>query len=73
MIRTIKYTETIDYDIIKEKDSTKYTTYEKVKVKGVEGSQNVVAEVTVVDGVEYNAFHKLHYHYIDFSQLHPVD
>ena len=34
---------------------------------------NSIEIKTVVDGVEYNAFHKLHYHYIDFSQLHPVD
>lgn len=52
VIRTIEYEEKIDYDIVKKKDNTKYTTYEKVEVKGVEGSQNVVAEITFVDGVE---------------------
>lgn len=34
---------------------------------------NTVEIKTTVDGVEYNAFHRLDYHYIDFSQLHPVD
>lgn len=52
VVRTIKYTETIDYAIEKEKDNTKYVTYERVKVKGVEGSQDVTAEVTYIDGVE---------------------
>ncbi len=52
VVRTIQYTEKIPYSTEKEYDSTKYVTYEKVKVKGVEGSQDVVAEVTYVDGVE---------------------
>lgn len=52
VVRTVKYTEKIDYAIEKEYDKTKYVTYERVKVKGVEGSQDVVAEVTFVDGVE---------------------
>ncbi len=52
VVRTIKYTEKIDYSIEKEYDDTKLVTYEKVKVKGVEGSQDVTAEVTYVDGVE---------------------
>lgn len=34
---------------------------------------NSVEIKTTVDGVEYNAFHRLDYHYIDFSQLHPVE
>lgn len=52
VVRTVQYTETIDYAIEKEKDNTKYTTYEKVKQKGEEGSQTVTAEITLVDGVE---------------------
>lgn len=35
--------------------------------------ENSIEIKTTVDGVEYNAFHRLNYHYIDFSQLHPVD
>ncbi len=35
--------------------------------------ENSIEIKTTVDGVEYNAFHRLNYHYIDFSQLHPAD
>ena len=35
--------------------------------------ENSIEIRTTVDGVEYNAFHKLNYHYIDFSQLHSAD
>lgn len=52
VVRTIQYTEEIDYDIEKEYDDTQLVTYEKVKVKGEEGSQDVTAEVTYVDGIE---------------------
>ncbi len=52
VVRTIHYTEKIDYTTEKEYDNTKLVTYEKVKVKGVEGSQNVTAELTFVDGVQ---------------------
>ena len=52
VVRTVQYTETIDYTIEKEYDDTKLVTYERVKVKGVEGSQNVTAEITYIDGIE---------------------
>ncbi len=52
VVRTIHYTEKINYTTEKEYDNTKLVTYEKVKVKGVEGSQNVTAELTFVDGVQ---------------------
>ncbi len=52
VVRTIQYTEKIDYDIKKEYDDTQLVTYEKVKVKGEEGSQDVTAEVTYIDGLE---------------------
>ncbi len=52
VVRTVQYTEKIDYTTEKEYDNTKLVTYEKVKVKGVEGSQNVTAELTFVDGVQ---------------------
>ncbi len=52
VVRTVQYTEKINYTTEKEYDNTKLVTYEKVKVKGVEGSQNVTAELTFVDGVQ---------------------
>lgn len=52
VVRTVKYTEKIDYTTEKEYDNTKLVTYERVKVRGVEGSQNVTAEITYVDGVQ---------------------
>ena len=52
VIRTVEYTESIAYQTIKQQDTTKYNGYESVKTAGKEGSQNVVAEVTYVDGVE---------------------
>lgn len=40
----------------------------------IEGSGENPVEISVnLDGVEYNAFHRISYHYIDFSQLHPVN
>ena len=52
VVRTVQYTEKIDYTTEKEYDNTKLVTYEKVKVRGVEGSQDVTAEITYVDGVQ---------------------
>lgn len=52
VVRTVHYTEAIKYTTQKEYDNTKLVTYEKVKVKGVEGSQNVTAELTFVDGIQ---------------------
>lgn len=52
VVRTVQYTEKINYTTEKEYDNTKLVTYERVKVKGVEGSQDVTAEITYVDGVE---------------------
>ncbi len=52
VIKTIYYTEKIDYKTNTEYDDSKYVTYSQVKQKGVEGSQDVVAEVTYLDGVE---------------------
>ncbi len=52
VVRTVRYTEKINYTTEKEYDNTKLVTYEKVKVKGVEGSQDVTAELTFVDGVQ---------------------
>ncbi|MBQ6707142.1 MAG: peptidoglycan DD-metalloendopeptidase family protein [Clostridia bacterium] len=52
VVRTLRYTEEIPFGTEKEKDNTKYVTYEKVKVAGKKGSQNVVAEAVLIDGVE---------------------
>lgn len=52
VIRTLKYSEEIAFETEKIQDSKQYVTYEKVKTKGVKGSKDVVAEVTLVDGVE---------------------
>lgn len=52
VVRTVQYTEAIKYSTEKEYDDTKLVTYEKVKVKGVEGSQNVTAEITYIDGIQ---------------------
>lgn len=52
VVRTISYTEAIPYETEQIKDNSQYVTYEKVKTKGVEGSRDIVAEVTMVDGVE---------------------
>jgi len=52
VIKTIRYKETIDYKIKTIYNDSKYVTYSKIKTKGQEGSQNVVAEITYMDGVE---------------------
>ncbi len=52
VIRTLRYTEEIPFSTEKQTDDTKYVTYEKVKVAGQKGSQNVVAEAVLIDGVE---------------------
>ena len=52
VVRTVEYTEAIPYTTKKIQDSTKYLGYESVRTNGHNGSQKVVAEVTVIDGVE---------------------
>ncbi len=52
VIKTIRYTEKIDYTTQYVNRSDWYVTKSQVKVKGQEGSQDVVAEVTYLDGVE---------------------
>ncbi len=52
VIKTITYSETIDYATQYENNTDKPVTYSSVKVKGQEGSQDVVAEITYVDGIE---------------------
>ncbi|MBQ8683509.1 MAG: M23 family metallopeptidase [Clostridia bacterium] len=52
VIETIYYTEKIAYNTQTVYNDSKYVTYSKVKTKGQEGSQDVVAEVTYLDGLE---------------------
>ena len=52
VVKTVKYKETIDYRIKTVYRDDKDTTYQKVTTKGREGSQNVVAEDTYIDGVK---------------------
>ncbi len=52
MIKTVRYTESIDYNTQTVYRDDKPVTYSKVTTKGQEGSQDVVAEVSYVDGAE---------------------
>ncbi len=54
VLKTIRYTEKIDYQTQTIYNDDQPVTYSKVKVKGQEGSQDVVAEVTYLDGLESN-------------------
>ncbi len=52
VIKTIQYTEKIDYKTVYTSNTSQLITWSKVKTKGQEGSQDIVAEVTYIDGVE---------------------
>jgi len=52
VVKTIRYTEAIDYTTKTVYRDDKYVTYSKTTTKGVEGSQDVTAEITYVDGIE---------------------
>ncbi len=52
VIKTIRYTEKINYTTQYVNRSDWYVTKSQVKVKGQEGSQDLVAEITYLDGVE---------------------
>ncbi len=52
VLKTIRYTETIDYTTKTVYRDDKPVTYSKTKTKGVEGSQNVTADITYIDGIE---------------------
>lgn len=52
VIKTIEYTETIDYTTVYNNNTNKPITWSVVKTHGQEGSQDIVAEVTYIDGVE---------------------
>lgn len=46
------YNKTIAYSTVTEKDATQYTTYNKVKQQGKDGTQKVTQQIVYVDGVE---------------------
>lgn len=52
LVKTVTYSEDIDYEVIKIKDSSLYKTQTKVKTSGKKGEKEVVAEITYVDGVQ---------------------
>ena len=52
VVKTVKYKETIDYKIKTVYRDDKTTAYQKVTTAGREGSQNIVAEDTYIDGVK---------------------
>jgi len=52
VLKTIRYTETIDYTTKTIYRADKPVTYSKTTTKGVEGSQNVTADITYIDGIE---------------------
>jgi murein DD-endopeptidase MepM/ murein hydrolase activator NlpD len=52
VIKTIQYTEKIDYTTVYTNNTSKPVTWSIVKTKGQEGSQDIVAEITYIDGVE---------------------
>lgn len=52
VIRTVEYTETIDYETEKIQDTNMYMGDQKVRTAGREGERQVTAEVTYLDGVE---------------------
>lgn len=52
VIKTIQYTEKIAYQTVYTNNTSKPITWSVVKTRGQEGSQDIVAEVTYIDGVE---------------------
>lgn len=52
VIKTIQYTEKIDYQTVYTSNTSRPVTWSVIKTKGQEGSQDIVAEVTYIDGVE---------------------
>ena len=52
VIKRIEYTETIAFSTQYVNNTKQPVTYSKVKTKGVDGKQNVVAEITYIDGME---------------------
>lgn len=51
-IKKVQYTEAVAFETQNITDPSLYKNQKKVKVQGVEGSQQVTAEIVLVDGVE---------------------
>lgn len=52
IVKTITYSEEIDYETVKIEDNSLYKTQTKVKKSGKKGEKEIVAEVVYVDGVQ---------------------
>lgn len=52
VVKTVEYTETIDYKTKTVYRDDKDTTYEKIITYGQEGKQDIVAEDTYIDGIK---------------------
>ena len=52
VVKTITYTEEIDYSVTRIENSDMYKNTTSVKTAGVKGEKEITAEVTYVDGVE---------------------
>lgn len=52
VVKTVKYTETIDYNTKRINRDDKPTTYVKVITQGQEGKREILAEDTYVDGIK---------------------
>ena len=52
IVKTVSYTEEIDYEVKKISDSSLYKTQTKVKVAGKKGEKAITAEITYIDGAQ---------------------
>lgn len=52
IVKTVTYSEEIDYEVVKIEDDSLYKTQTKVKKSGKKGEKEIVAEVTYIDGVQ---------------------
>ncbi len=52
IVKTLTYTEEIDYDVKKFEDSSLYKTQTKTKKAGQKGEKEITAEITYVDGAQ---------------------
>lgn len=52
IVKTVTYTEEIDYETIKIQDDSLYKTQTKVKKAGIKGEKEITATITYVDGAK---------------------
>lgn len=52
IVKTVTYTEEIDYETVKIKDDSLYKTQTKVKKSGKKGEKEITATITYVDGAK---------------------